>query len=342
MFNNMQLLKTKSIYYDDINLIAQPQNFLSRVRDVNDLWRVMVSPMSSIVGQKFANEALDLGLSVCLHRFYDSIDKRVEVLKSVFVNSKTPNIQTERLWTAIGLKDLDNVQTLVDHGATNLIVDIANGYLTYLPEFVEALIKNSINKNGQTNRLKKLMIGNIHSASMVRTYGELSRKMSIPLYYRVGIASGSVCNTKSMTGYNRGQITEIMECVDAAESYDNLHLVADGGIANPACAAKAFGAGAEMVMMAGYFANSNESQNVLDKKFKFWGGASTYQQVLTNGRATRHSEGKEVSVCPKSTVPLATLVSDLAGGLSSSVSYSGYESLSQFINNGVFELKHSR
>jgi len=40
--------------------------------------------------------------------------------------------------------------------------------------------------------------------------------------------------------------------------------------------------------------------------------------------------------------PLKELVDDLWGGLSSAVTYSGYDTLSQFIGNGVFEVKHSR
>jgi hypothetical protein len=39
--------------------------------------------------------------------------------------------------------------------------------------------------------------------------------------------------------------------------------------------------------------------------------------------------------------PLETLVDELWGGISSAVSYSGYETLKDFIGNGVFELKQN-
>jgi IMP dehydrogenase len=143
-----------------------------------------------------------------------------------------------------------------------------------------------------------------------------------------------------MTGYNRGQITEIRECADwIEENNSNLILVADGGIANPACAAKAFGAGADCVMMGGYFAHAKEAQHVIDELYKFWGGASEFQQILSKGTAERHSEGKEKDINPDHLESLDKLVFDLWGGISSAVSYSGYKTLTQFIGNGIFEVK---
>ena len=184
------------------------------------------------------------------------------------------------------------------------------------------------------------MLGNIHSNSILPDYQALSDYFGIPVYFRCGIASGSVCNTKGMTGYNRGQVTEIKECADWIDTNNsNLILVADGGIANPACAAKAFGAGAEYVMMGGYFAHAKEAQHVVDELYKFWGGASEFQQILSKGVAERHSEGKEKDIHPDHLENLDKLVSDLWGGISSAVSYSGYKSLEKFIGNAVFEIK---
>ena len=184
------------------------------------------------------------------------------------------------------------------------------------------------------------MLGNIHSNSILPDYQTLSNYFKIPIYFRCGIASGSVCNTKGMTGYNRGQITEIKECADWIENNNsNLVLVADGGVANPACAAKAFGAGAEYVMMGGYFAHAKEAQHVIDELYKFWGGASEFQQILSKGKAERHSEGKEKDIHPDHLENLDKLVSDLWGGVSSAVSYSGYPTLTKFIGNATFEIK---
>lgn len=329
----MIILNSRSIYYDDVNLIAQPTEVKSRKDIPEDLGRIIVSPMQSIVGLIFACRALTLGLSVCLHRFDSTIEERLELIKGVFANAKGANTQ-ERIWVSVGLKDVENIEKILDLGVKNILLDVANGYMSEVLEVASQMY----NKSGK--RIKKLMLGNIHSDSILQDYQTLSDYFGIPVYFRCGIASGSVCNTKGMTGYNRGQITEIKECVDwIEENNSNLILVADGGIANPACAAKAFGAGAEYIMMGGYFAHAKEAQHVVDELYKFWGGASEFQQILSKGVAERHSEGKEKDIHPDHLENLDKLVSDLWGGISSAVSYSGYSTLMQFIGNGVFEKK---
>lgn len=328
----MNILKSRSIYYDNVNLIAQPTDLLSRKEIQEEKHRILVSPMQSIVGTIFAKKALELGITVCLHRFQPSIENRIELFKEV-VNHQYSQPVNDRLWVSVGLKSIEDVVKFVNAGAENILIDMANGYMMEVVRYAKEIHQAS------DKRIKKLMIGNIHSPSMLPYYLELANELNIPLYYRCGIASGSACNTKGMTGYNRGQITEIMECAEFSEKYDNLIMVADGGIANPGCAAKAFGAGADTVIIGGYFAHAKESQHVLDEVYKFWGGASEYQQILTNGCAERHSEGKELDVNKDNITSLEKLVSDLWGGIASAVSYSGYKSLEKFIGNGIFELK---
>ena len=327
------MLNSKSIYYDDVNLIAQPTELKSRKDVPQELERIMVSPMQSIIGLIFASRALRLGLSVCLHRFNSTIEQRTKLIRDVFVNMPDPNM-AQRVWVSVGLKDLDNIESICEQGAQNIIIDVANGYMSEVLEVAAQMY----NKSGK--RIKKLMLGNIHSDSILQDYQTLSDYFGIPVYFRCGIASGSVCNTKGMTGYNRGQITEIEECSSwIEENNSNLILVADGGIKDPACAAKAFGAGADYVMMGGYFAHAKEAQHVVDELYKFWGGASEFQQIMSNGTVQRHSEGKEKDINPDNLISLEKLIDNLWGGISSAVSYSGYETLTKFIGNGVFEIK---
>jgi GMP reductase len=330
----MILLNSKSIYYDDLNLIAQPTEVKSRKEIPQELERIIVSPMQSIIGQIFANKALELGLTVCLHRFDSTIQDRLKLINDVFMNMKSPNSSIKRLWVSVGLKDLENIEAITHQGVENIIIDVANGYMSEVLEFASQIY----HKSGK--QIKKLMLGNIHSSSILPDYQTLSDYLRIPIYFRCGIASGSVCNTKGMTGYNRGQITEIEECANwIEENNSNLILVADGGIANPACAAKAFGAGSEYIMMGGYFAHAKEAQHVIDELYKFWGGASEFQQIMSKGVADRHSEGKEKDIHPDNLLSLEKLVDDLWGGISSAVSYSGYNSLTKFIGNATFEIK---
>jgi hypothetical protein len=93
-------------------------------------------------------------------------------------------------------------------------------------------------------------------------------------------------------------------------------------------------------MMGGYFAKAFEAETHVKGDGTYWGGASHKQQILSTGKVYRHSEGKEVPILDLLN-PLETLVDELWGGISSAVSYGGYDTLTNFIGNGVFEIKQN-
>jgi GMP reductase len=193
------------------------------------------------------------------------------------------------------------------------------------------------------------MMGNVHSEYGFQMLANVASHRSFKKFVRVGIAGGSPCATNDSTGYNRGPITEIMEIEqsnpwdstsDAIYMRDKPFIIADGGIKNAGYASKAFGAGADYVMMGGYFARAFEAETHVRGDGYYWGGASHKQQILSTGKVYRHSEGKEVAILDELR-PLEALVDELWGGISSAVSYGGSKTLSEFIGNGVFEIKEN-
>ena len=328
-----RILKTKSIYYNDVNLVAQPCKVKSRKDIPVELNRIIVSPMEAIVGKTFALKANELGLTVCLHRFC-SIEDQVELYNSL------PHPRS--VFASIGLNDWDRVNELSKAGVTSWLIDMANGYMA-------KEIDECVSKLSDKARIENLMMGNVHSETGFQSLANIANDKSFRKYVRVGIAGGSPCATNDSTGYNRGPITEIME-IDESNPWDSTSdaifmkdkpfIVADGGIKNSGYAAKAFGAGADYVMMGGYFAKAFEAETHVRGDGHYWGGASHKQQILSTGKVYRHSEGKEVPILDELS-PLEVLVDELWGGISSAVSYSGHKSLSEFISNGVFEIKEN-
>ena len=328
-----QILKSKSIYYNDVNLVAQPCKVKSRKDIPVELDRIIVSPMEAIVGKTFALKANELGLSLALHRFC-SIQEQIELYDSL------PN--KNNVFVSIGLNDWDRVEALAEVGADSWLIDMANGYMaTEIRSCVEKLADQAVISN--------LMMGNVHSERGFQMLSQITQDKSFAKFVRVGIAGGSPCATNDSTGYNRGPITEIME-IEGSNPWDPISesiygnskpfIIADGGIKNSGYAAKAFGAGADYVMMGGYFARAFEAETHVRGDGHYWGGASHKQQILSTGKVYRHSEGKEVPILDQLS-PLESLVDELWGGISSAVSYSGYETLSDFIGNGVFEIKQN-
>lgn len=315
------ILNTKSIYYNDVNLIAKPAKIESRSQVPKEFHRIIVSPMHAVVGQTFSKKATDLGLTVCQHKFCD-IDN------AVMNYSTIPN--KNNLFVSIGLDDWDRARELAEEGAKNWLIDCANGYLPQINDVIKKLLNKHI--------VNRLIVGNVMTQQGIWLYDNFTNEVN-ELLIRVGIAGGSACSTSDATGYNRGNITEIMECSELADQR-NIKIIADGGIKNGNYAAKAFGAGADYVMMGGYFAKAKEAHTWENGDGTYWGGASTKQQQLYGG-VRRHSEGKVYEVDRNTVKPLQELVDDLWGGLSSAVSYSGYSSLSDFVGNGVFEIKQN-
>ena len=325
-----QILKSKSIYYNDVNLVAQPCTVKSRKDIPVELNRIIVSPMEAIVGKTFAIKANKLGLTVCLHRFC-SIEEQVELYNSMPYKAN--------VFVSIGLNDWDRVQALKDSGADKWLIDMANGYM-------HKEIYECVNRLSEKTPIYDLMMGNVHTERGFQMLSAIKTHKAFMRYIRVGIAGGSPSATNDSTGYNRGPITEIMEIDESnpwnpySDGRPKPYIIADGGIKNAGYAAKAFGAGADYVMMGGYFARAFEAETHVKGDGHYWGGASHKQQILSTGKVYRHSEGKEVPILNELS-PLEILVDELWGGISSAVSYSGHDTLSNFIGNGVFELKQN-
>lgn len=330
------ILQSKSIYYNDVNLIASKAQINSRSEVPKELDRIFVSPMSSVIGKTFALEANKLGLGLLLHRFC-SEEEEAQLFYSI------PD--KRNVFCSIGLNDWKRVNILKEAGCKNWLIDIANGYIPSIEDTVNNLSKV------QDIQIEKIMCGNIHT---IEGFCNLSNILNInskvKAYIRVGIAGGSPCATSDSTGVNRGQITEISECYNNRNapcwynirpSSSRFAICADGGIKNGNYASKAFAAGADFLLMGGYFARAKEAETHVNGDGSYWGGASHKQSELYNKVKRKHSEGKVLEIEREEIKPLSVLVDELWGGLSSAVSYCGKKTLSDFIGNGVFEVKQN-
>ncbi|KAH8019449.1 hypothetical protein HPB51_019471 [Rhipicephalus microplus] len=95
---------------------------------------------------------------------------------------------------------------------------------------------------------------------------------------KVGIGPGSVCTTRKKTGVGYPQLSAVIECSDAAHGLDG-HIISDGGCTCPGDVSKAFGAGADFVMLGGMLAGHDESGGEViekdGKKYKMFYGMSS-------------------------------------------------------------------
>jgi GMP reductase len=157
---------------------------------------------------------------------------------------------------------------------------------------------------------------------------------------KVGIGPGSVCTTRVKTGVGYPQLSAVIECADAAHGLGG-RIISDGGCVCAGDVSKAFGGGADFVMLGGMLAGHDESGGQLvqrdGQQFKLFYGmsSSTAMDKHAGGVAEyRASEGKTVEVPYRG--PVAETVKDILGGVRSTCTYVGASALKELTKRTTF------
>ena len=249
---------------------------------------------------------------------------------SAFLNSQPDSIYDYiALSTGTGKADEEKIKQIIDqHPKIEfLCIDVANGYSEHFVEFVKNTRRNFPNKT--------IMAGNVVTGEMVEELILAGADI-----IKVGIGPGSVCTTRIKTGVGYPQLSAIIECADAAHGLGG-HIISDGGCKIPGDVAKAFGGGADLVMLGGMFAGHDESGGDIveehGKKFRLFYGMSsqTAMDKHAGGVAEyRASEGKTVKVPYKG--PVSETVKDILGGVRSTCTYVGASELRELSKRTTF------
>jgi len=197
---------------------------------------------------------------------------------------------------------------------TWLCVDIANGY-------TERFF-NYINKVREKHSEAIIVAGNVCTPEATEQIILAGADI-----VKLGIGPGSVCITRKMTGVGYPQLSCIIECADAAHGLGG-HVMGDGGCTVPGDIAKAFGAGADFVMLGGMLAGHDEcSGEIENDTMVFYGMSSEEAQVKYYGEKQKYraSEGKAVQVPYRGSV--RKTIEEILGGLRSACTYAGAQTL---------------
>jgi GMP reductase len=205
-----------------------------------------------------------------------------------------------------------------------ICIDVANGYQERFGDYVQ--------KVRETFPQCIIIAGNVVTADMTQEL--ILRGADI---IKVGIGPGSVCTTRIQTGVGYPQLSAIIECADAAHGLGG-HIIADGGCTCPGDVSKAFGAGADFVMLGGMLAGHDEGGGQIYEDFtytpkklfvEFYGMSSDTAMDKHHGGVAnyRSSEGRTVRIPYKGAVQSTVL--NILGGLRSACTYVGAPSLKQ-------------
>ena len=231
--------------------------------------------------------------------------------------------------SGIGKRDADKLTAILKNNLKLkfICIDVANGYSQHFVNFVKEIRKAHPNK--------VIIAGNVVTGEMV----EELVLAGVDLI-KVGIGPGSVCTTRLKTGVGYPQLSAIIECADAAHGLGG-QIISDGGCVTPGDVAKAFGAGADFVMLGGMLAGHEESGGKLIEKngeqFKeFYGMSSAIAMTKHVGGIAeyRASEGKMVKV--KYRGPVENTINDILGGIRSTCTYVGASRLKELTKRTTF------
>ena len=206
-------------------------------------------------------------------------------------------------------------------------VDVANGYTKSFVDFLHSL--------REAWPQITIMAGNVVT-------GEMAEELILDGadIVKVGIGPGSVCTTRKMTGIGYPQLSAIIECADAAHGLGGL-ICADGGCTSPGDLAKAFGGGADFVMLGGMLAGHDECMGQVTeqdgvRKLRFYGMSSRAAMDKHAGGVAnyRASEGKEVLLDCRG--PVENTLLEILGGVRSACTYVGAHKLRELSKRTTF------
>jgi GMP reductase len=298
---------------------------------------IMAANMDGVGTFAMAAELCNHGMFTCLVKSYNTEDWNGS---NIYYDPTLTAIST-----GISVADYTNLKNtlysleVAGTAPEFICIDVANGYSEHFGDFVAKIRKEYPHKT--------IIAGNVVTADMTQEL--ILRGADI---VKVGIGPGSVCTTRIQTGVGYPQLSAIIDCADAAHGLGG-HIIADGGCTCPGDVAKAFGGGADFVMLGGMLAGHNEGGGTIIEEYyetnqlkstadefrgyitdvkrfvEFYGMSSGTAMEKNNGGIAeyRSSEGRTVRVPYRG--PVKQTVLDILGGLRSTCTYVGAPSLKQ-------------
>ena len=265
---------------------------------------IIASNMDTIGTIDVYNELVKHKIITALHKFYNLEDLKNERLNKDYY----------MISTGISNNDYTRLENILNNLDVKWVcVDVANGYMQQLVDFCKKVRENYPDKI--------IVAGNVVSREMAEEL-IINGKVDV---VKVGIGGGSACVTRLKTGVGMPQLSAVIECSDAAHGV-NGYIISDGGITCPGDMAKAFGGGADFVMVGGQFAGHDENPgDIIEENGEtykiFYGMSSEHAMKKHYGEMAKYrsSEGRFIKLKYKG--PIENTVLDYLGGLRSCCTY---------------------
>jgi len=254
-------------------------------------------------------------------------------VKDILKSNEHPNACKDelgrlRVGAAVGVGEgtEERVALLAEAGVDVIVVDTAHGHSQGVLDRVKWV---------KTNFPKIEVIGgNIATGAAARALVDHGADG-----VKVGIGPGSICTTRIVAGVGVPQITAIQNVADALRG-TGIPLIADGGVRFSGDISKAIAAGANVVMLGGLFAGTEEAPGEIElfqgrsyKSYRGMGSLGAMQQGSSD-RYFQDNEGNQDKLVPEGVegrVPykgsVLAVIHQLMGGLRATMGYLGCENI---------------
>lgn len=285
---------------------------------------VIAANMDSVGSFEMAEALSKHDVMTAIHKHYTLEDWSRFVTKAsehtlnhLMVSTGTSNADFEKIKAIMAMDD----------ALMFICIDIANGYSEHLVDYVT--------KVREAFPDKVISAGNVVTGDMVEELILAGADI-----VKVGIGPGSVCTTRVKTGVGYPQLSAIIECADAAHGLGG-RIIGDGGCTCPGDVSKAFGGGADFVMLGGMLAGHEESGGDMvvengESYMKFYGMSSQSAMYKHSGGVAKYraAEGKTVLLPYRGSVE--NTIQDILGGVRSTCTYVGASSLKELTKRTTF------
>lgn len=235
---------------------------------------------------------------------------------------------------AIGITGdmLIRVEALVNQKVDVIVLDTAHGH--------SRGVMDAVTKIKERFPEVQLIAGNVATAEATEDLIKAGADC-----IKVGIGPGSICTTRVVAGIGVPQITAVYDCSQVAKKY-GIPIIADGGVKYSGDLPKAIAAGADVIMIGGLFAGTEESPGDTEiyqgRSYKVYRGMGSLG-AMAAGSKDRYFQDDTKKFVPEGVEgrvpykgPLSETIYQLIGGLKAGMGYCGTPSIQELKERGQF------
>ena len=258
-----------------------------------------------------------------------------EILQSTHPDYNTDEEHRLRCGAAVGPKDYERIECLMESICDAIVVDTAHGHSKGVIEIIQWIKTKYPDVD--------VIAGNVANPDAVH---DLIKAGADAI--KVGVGPGSICTTRVVAGVGVPQITAVYQCSCAAK--EEVPVIADGGIRYTGDVPKSLAAGASSVMMGGALAGTEQSpgEKILYKgrryvSYRGMGSLEAMKERLGSRERYAQADVPPEKLVPEGVegmVPYAGDVLDVMkqfiGGLRNSLGYNGCRTIEDLRRKAKF------